>query len=353
MPTITTARSRASPSTRPPISPTASGRRKRPGTRHGGRSCAPISPPLPCGSRDRAVPRCARGLPLRRRHHGHLPLGQRLQPRQPRQFPQDEPVGQRRAYPAGDLARRAWTEGGRSTCPSRSTTCRKRSWTAGGPAAAPGLDLGAVPPAADRPGFGTFDETNGRPSPASSARCRCAPPSRATAPPALLPLSQRRGARLRHRGRPRRDREPRRHRADGRPARRTGARRAGAWPRPARARKPGRWGQRDDGRRWLRRPGRRARADNDYWAYGGRREDPRGEGRRHRYAVVHGRAGRLRAALPAPTWRRSASPPWSAAPRGRQDRQALRIVAHPDSPIEFETSERVEIDLTSARTATT
>jgi hypothetical protein len=60
------------------------------------------------------------------RDERRLPLGQRLQPRQPRQFPQDEPVGQRRPCAARDPPRRADEGRARSTFPSRSTTCPRR-----------------------------------------------------------------------------------------------------------------------------------------------------------------------------------------------------------------------------------
>ena len=201
------------------------------------------------------------------------------------------------------------------------------------------LDLAGLPPrpdwvsgqslfAADRRELGTTTG-NGRPSPASSARCRCAPRSRGTRTCAF-PLPKRGGACLRHRGRPRRDETWwRAHRWNSLRAELVkGALRLGLDLRGHE--EPRRWRQRDDGGGWLGDPGGRAREHRLLGLWRGC-ERSRGKGRRHRHAVVHGRPDEYVPALPANV-ERSASPPWSAAPRGtgRPERSSASF-AHPDS----------------------
>jgi hypothetical protein len=149
-PRITTARPPALRSMRRPISPTATGRRKRAAMMAGGRWCAPISRLI--SHVDHEIGRfldALRGLFPGRPDDGGLPVGQRLQPWKPRQLPQDEPVGQAAHVPLGIWSPRM-TGGGCRPCPS-AAQLPQDDHAACGPAPAARLGVGAKPAAADRP----------------------------------------------------------------------------------------------------------------------------------------------------------------------------------------------------------
>ncbi len=97
------------------------------------------------------------------------------------------------------------------------------------------------------------------------------------------------------------------------------------------------------------------RADNDYWAYGKDaekiREDKDGGTDTLWYMagpddyILHCPAHIEKIRIATVVSRNEAGAGAGAQPEGKR----LRIVAHPDSPIEFETSERVEVDVTGSR----